>query len=170
MGIRNRVKGRWTTTPNYRSNLFTQDVCDVKCNIQITYAYKHTRAPYISCCDYCPIGENRYGLQHTALIVEDIKWCNGWVPRSVYAREIKLQNSHLRSVLAWELTRILSNHWNWQESCQNTKIDNNPVKQFLTLAIFVFFPGHTVVNKPKQGKHKIPLWWNVKFEQLFPDT
>ena len=70
--VRNRVKESRRTTPDYRSNLFTQDLCDVKCNIQMEIIQTtHSSTIYLVAI-IIPIGEHRYGLQHTLLIVEDI--------------------------------------------------------------------------------------------------
>ena len=65
--VRNRVKESRRTTPDYRSNLFTQDLCDVKCNIQMEIIQTtHSSTIYLVAI-IIPIGEHRYGLQHHSL-------------------------------------------------------------------------------------------------------
>ncbi len=51
--VRNRVKGSKRITPDCRSNLFTQDLSDVKCNITVK-VNTSTLEHHISCHDYCP--------------------------------------------------------------------------------------------------------------------
>ena len=62
--VRNRVKGSKRITLDCRSNLFTQDLCDVKCNIQMEIIQTtHSSTIYLVAI-IIPIGEHRYGLQH----------------------------------------------------------------------------------------------------------